>query len=76
LDETPKTRGRPATGRTPDAERKRKSRANIVDADGKHVSLELSAEATVRLAVICLVEQKTEKQAIEDALVAYARKLG
>ena len=76
MDETQKKRGRPPTGRTPDAERKRKSRANVVNAGGKHISLELSAKATERLGVICLVEQKTEKDAIEASIVAYARKLG
>jgi len=73
MDE-PKRRGRPPTGRTPDAERQRRSRQARAEAGGKQVSLILSPDATVALGLICLREGEDEKAALERALIGYARR--
>ena len=51
-DAPKRPRGRPATGRTPDRERKAASRARLTESGGRQLSMELPAEQAEQLDVI------------------------
>lgn len=69
-------RGRPATGETPAAERKRRSRANQRQAGGHRVSVELGPDAAAALAEVMIVgEHPTERAAIEASVIGEAKRL-
>lgn len=72
----PKKRGRPVTtGTTPVAERLAKSRANLLAAGGKRLTVNLSPEAAEHLGVLMLTKGWTEKETVERALAALARSI-